>query len=84
MANPLPTLIIRPEGPRNIRKECNVAQDRELAKYLGVHPAQVSRVLSGKTSPGNRFIAGVIDRCGLEFAFTKVFTVQPDSKAAKK
>lgn len=78
MANQLPTLVIRPDGPQNIRKHCGVGRDLDLAEHIGLHRAQISRVLSGKHAPGNRFIAGVIDRCGLKFAFEKVFEIVPD------
>lgn len=74
----LPKLVIRPKGPENLRKQCGVTLDRDLGDQIGIHRAQVSRVLSGKHDAGNRFIAGVIDRCGLEFTFTKVFAVAQD------
>lgn len=69
-------IIIRPSGRDEIRGHCGVTRDLDLAEHLGLHRAQVGKVLSGKHLPGNRFIAGVIDRCGLEFAFTKVFEIQ--------
>lgn len=74
----MPSLVIRPDGPQQIRQRCGVTLNKDLAEHLGIHPAQVSRVLSGKHPPGNRFIAGVVDLCGLEFAFEHVFQIIPD------
>jgi hypothetical protein len=76
MANQLPKLVIRPNGPQNLRKHCGIKYDHELTQHIGLERSQISRVLSGKHDAGNKFIAGVIDRCGLEFAFTKVFEIQ--------
>ncbi len=75
-------LTIPPDGRGKLRERCGVAHDRDIAQRLSVDPAQVSRVLSGKHPPGNRFVAGVIDRCGLEFAFEHVFQVVPDQDTA--
>lgn len=78
----MPSLTIRPDGRQKLRQRCGVASDRDVADLLGVDPAQVSRVLSGKHPPGNRFIAGVVDRCGLKFAFEHVFQILPDEGGA--
>lgn len=69
--------MIRSDGAHTIRTKCTVGSDRELAEQIGINPGHVSRILSGKTPPGNRFIAGIIDRCGLKFAFDKVFEIVP-------
>jgi hypothetical protein len=74
-ANQLPKLVIRLNGPDNLRTYCGVDNDEAIGNQIGIHRTQVFRVLSGHHSPGNRFIAGVIDRCGLDFAFDKVFRV---------
>jgi len=81
MADEVPNIIIRPDGPDKIRKHCGVTKDMELASHVGLHRAQVSKVLSGKHAPGNRFIAGVIDRCGLKFAFDQVFEIVQGEKS---
>lgn len=78
MKRKVPSLAIRPDGPQMIRQHCGVTRDRDLAEHIGLHPGQVSRVLSGKHAPGNRFIAGVVDRCGIKFAFDHVFQILPD------
>lgn len=78
MAEKMPTIIIRPNGPDEIRKHCGVTRDMDLAEHIGLHRGQISRVLSGKHAPGNKFIAGVIERCGLKFAFSHVFEVISD------
>jgi hypothetical protein len=71
-------IIIRPDGREKVRDHCGFTRELDIAEHLGIHRAQVGKVFSGKHLPGNRFIAGVVDRFGLEFAFTKVFVVVPD------
>lgn len=78
MADQLPNIIIRPGGRRAIHEHCGVDRDLDLAEHIGMHRAQISRVLSGQHAPGNRFIAGIVARCGLEFAFSQVFEVIED------
>lgn len=73
-------IIIRDSGRDKIREHCGVTKDQELADHLGLHRAQIGKVLSGKHLPGNRFIAGVIDRCGLEFAFKNIFAVVEENR----
>jgi len=73
-------IIIRPDGREQIRSHCGVIRQEDLAQHLGIHRAQVGKVFSGKHLPGNRFIAGVIDRCGLKFAFDHVFAIIPESE----
>lgn len=76
----MPKLVIRPDGPENLRRECGVSLVTEVGEQIGIDRSQVSRVFSGRYDAGNRFIAGVIDRCGLKFAFDKVFEISPDVK----
>jgi hypothetical protein len=76
MANQLPKLVIRKNGPDDLRAHCGVQHDKELGAQIGIHRAQVSRVLSHDHDAGNKFIAGVIARCGVEFTFTKVFEIE--------
>lgn len=75
-ANQLPKLVIRKNGADNLRKFFSVEHDAAIGKQIGVHRTQVFRVLTAEHDPGNKFIAGVIDRCGLEFAFTKFFEIK--------
>lgn len=82
MTGPMPNIIVRPDGGRKIRQHCGVTLNKDLAEHLGIHRAQIGRVLSGKHAPGNRFIAGVIDRCGLEFAFDQILELVSDEDAA--
>lgn len=75
-ANQLPKLIIRPNGPQNLQTHFGTTLNQEIADQIGVSRPQVSRVLNGKLRAGNQFIAGIINRCGLEFTFTEVFEVE--------
>lgn len=54
-----------------------ITTDAGFAKLIEVHPAQVSRVLTGKSAPGTRFIAGVLELFGAE-CFADLFSVEPD------
>ena len=76
MGSHLPKLVIRPDGPQNLREICGVTLNKDLGEQIGITRAQVSRVLSRKHDAGNRFIAGVTKRCGLEFTFTNVFEIE--------
>lgn len=75
------TVGLRADAARQLRGKLCAEYNVDLAAGLDIHPAQVSRALSGKQAPGTRFIAGVIDRCGLDFAFREVFEVVPDESA---
>jgi hypothetical protein len=81
MADKLPHIIIRPHGPQEIRKRFGVEYTKDLDQHLDLHRAQIGRVLSGKHAPGNKFIAGVIDQCGLKWAFDHVFEIVSDGGA---
>lgn len=60
-----------------------IRTDEELAVRAQVHPTQMSRVLAGKSLPGNRFIAGILHVFGDE-RFQELFAVVPndDGEAA--
>ena len=71
----MPALAIRSNARETIREICGGSSDADISDCIGVHSTQVGRVLSGKYAPGNRFIAGVVDACGPEIAFKKVFKI---------
>jgi hypothetical protein len=69
------------------RKEAIIERQRllgietaeELAVRAEIHPTQMSRVLAGKSLPGNRFIAGILHVFGDE-RFQELFAVVPDAE----
>ncbi len=69
------------------RKEAIIERQRllgittaeELAARAEVHPTQMSRVLAGKSLPGNRFIAGLLHVFG-DDRFQELFAVVPDTE----
>jgi hypothetical protein len=73
----MPAVAIRDEATGKITAKLGSTHNQDIARHIGVHPSQVSRVLSGKNPPGNQFIAGVVLRFGLRFAFQHVFIVVP-------
>lgn len=54
-----------------------IKTDKGFAELIGVHPAQVSRVLKRNAAPGTRFIAGCLTLFGVE-NFSDLFSVIPD------
>jgi hypothetical protein len=76
----MPSIELRPNAAAKIHRKCGITRDYDLAVHIGQHPSQVSRVLSGKHLPGNKFIAGVVHHCGLKFAFDHVFTIVDETQ----
>ena len=72
-------LILRLDQLRKFRTLIpGMETDAAFAQRIGLHPAQVSRILQGKNqNPGPKFIAGVLDLFGVEF-FSDLFAVVPD------
>jgi transcriptional regulator with XRE-family HTH domain len=56
----LPTLKINPDGLERLRSQLGSPTNDALARRMKVDSATVSRVLSGKSTPGARFIAGAL------------------------
>jgi hypothetical protein len=59
---------------RNIRGD-SVKTDAKFAKAIGVHPAQVSRVLSGACAPGTSFVVGCLKLFGGVDYFGDLFAI---------
>lgn len=76
----LATLALRPEGLKKIRRLAQIHTDKELALRIGIDPGQLSRVLTGKSAPGPRFIAGCIDAFGSD-CFEDLFLVVAEDVA---
>ena len=77
----LATLKLNAVGLAKIRRLTGTAKDREFAEKIRVDPGTVSRVLTGKSSPGPRFIAGCVEAFGSD-CFTDLFDVVPDDESA--
>lgn len=77
----LATLRINPPGLTKIRRLTGLDQDFAFAERINVDKATVSRVLTGKSAPGPRFIAGCIEAFGGD-CFGDLFDVVPDDNAA--
>ena len=56
------------------------ATDDQASKAIGVNPATLSRVLKGRTAPGERFIAGVLLALP-EVEFSDLFEVVSDDES---
>lgn len=55
--------------------------DDAVAKAMGIDPGTLSRVLTGKSAPGERFIAGALTAFS-EVDFEDLFEVVDDAAAA--
>lgn len=56
--------------------------DDQAARALGVNPATLSRVLHGRTAPGERFIAACLHTFAGTLEFADLFEVVGDEDAA--
>jgi len=54
------TLKLRKDQLAKFRTLAGIKTDDALAKRMGMDPATVSRVLSGKQDPGSKFIAALV------------------------
>ena len=72
------TLELQTKGLNKIRRLTGGGTDRELAERLRINAGYLSRVLTGKSKPGPRFIAGAINAFGLD-CFEDLFAIVPDS-----
>ena len=79
VTTPVATLALDRDGLAKIRKLAKVNTDRELADLIGIDPGNLSRVLTGKSAPGPKFIAGIIEAFGREW-FADLFIVVPDDQ----
>jgi hypothetical protein len=73
-------LVLQLDQLNRYRREHGIGTDDDLAKRIGVHATQVSRVLRG-AQPGAKFIAGLQLLFGKE-AFLDLFAVEPDNGRA--
>ncbi|WP_276113054.1 helix-turn-helix transcriptional regulator [Gordonia sp. N1V] len=77
----LATLRLNQPGLSKIRRLTGLDKDYAFAERIRVDSGTVSRVLTGKSAPGPRFIAGCIEAFGSD-CFTDLFDVIPDDTAA--
>lgn len=54
------TLRLRADQLRKLRTLAGITTDAALAERMGMDPATVSRVLSGRNAPGPRFMAALV------------------------
>jgi len=66
---------------KKIRRLAGIDLDHQLATRINVDATTVSRVLTGKSAPGPRFIAGCIEAFGAD-CFSDLFVVVPDDEEA--
>lgn len=75
----LATLEINRPGLAKIRRLAGIEHDRQFATRIHVDATTVSRVLTGKSAPGPKFIAGCVEAFGAD-CFTDLFVVVPDDE----
>lgn len=74
-------ILPRKEALIQRQKLIGIKTAEELAVRAEIHPTQMSRVLAGKSLPGNRFIAGILHVFG-DDRFQELFAVVPDEDVA--
>lgn len=70
-------ITLRRDNLAKFRRIAGLESDRAFAKRIGVNHSQVSRVLSGNSRIGTRFIAGCLETFGVE-CFADLFAIEPD------
>jgi transcriptional regulator with XRE-family HTH domain len=74
------TIRLRTAQFRKFAKLKGWTSDDQAATELGVHPATLSRVLHGRTAPGERFIAACLSTFAGTLEFSDLFEVVGDSE----
>lgn len=77
----LATIGLNKPGLAKIKRLSGIQHDIDFAMRIKVDAATVSRVVTGKSAPGPRFIAGCIEAFGAD-CFTDLFVVVPDEEVA--
>ncbi len=77
----LATLELNKQGLAKIRRLAGIEHDHQLATRIKVDATTVSRVLTGKSAPGPKFIAGCIEAFGSD-CFNDLFVVVPGDEDA--
>lgn len=70
-------IVVRRAGLATEKARLGLGTDEQVARAAGIHPTQYSRVLSGRSEPGNKFIAGVLEVFGVD-AFSRIFAIVSD------
>jgi transcriptional regulator with XRE-family HTH domain len=81
MDYPVAKIVVRRDKITDLKTRAGFTTDDQLARAVGVHPTQFSRVLSGRSEPGNKFIAGMLEVFGVA-AFPEVFAVVSDDEGS--
>jgi transcriptional regulator with XRE-family HTH domain len=76
-------LALDRDGLERLRRYAEITTDGQLAERIGVDPATVSRILSGKCLPGTKFIAGVLAEFGRD-CFADIFVIVADDSPRRK
>lgn len=77
----LATIALNKPGLAKIKRLSGIKHDAQLAERINVDAGTVSRVVTGRSAPGPRFIAGCIEAFGAD-CFTDLFIVIPDGEVA--
>ena len=73
------SIEVNKPGLAKVRRLAGLGLDHEFAARISVDATTVSRVLTGKSAPGARFIAGCVEAFGAD-CFTDLFVVVPDDE----
>lgn len=76
------TIVLNLEALEHRRRDASLSTDSQLARFIGVDPATVSRVISGRSAPGTKFIAGMVRAFGSD-AFADLFAIRDESAGSR-
>lgn len=79
--HPAAKIVVRRDRLDEAKALAGFKSNDQVARAAGMHPTQFSRVLSGRSEPGNKFIAGILEVFGVA-AFPRLFEVVTDNATA--
>lgn len=66
-------LEVNQEGWARACERARLTTNSSVARHMGIDPATLSRVLSGKASPGAKFVTGALRTFGFAW-FEEIFS----------
>lgn len=78
---PVAKITVRRDRIDEAKIAAGFRTDDQFARAAGVHPTQLSRVMSGRSEPGNKFIAGMLEVFGVA-SFPQLFAIVSDDEGA--
>lgn len=75
---------LRTDKLTHLRLLAGLESDAELARRMGIFQSSLSRVISGDSKPGIKFVAGLLEVLGGEHWFEQLFYIVPTPPESAK